>query len=376
MNPIHVARRLLDESTEPLSLKRVPPNLLVGEGASDYAFDHEIPLLPVDYLISPGAKDRWRKWSRDLEHAKRQEKAILNVDSREVAGLRNEAQPASPSLSAQPFPYPSERPSIAFPHSPGQQYMSPSSGRSPSNADTPVKLRSPLASDSSGRKHSGISGNGKRQNAADYSDDGVAIDAFIDEPFPPDDAELPPPLHDTHDTAGKPDPREDDVVDTVGAIAIDCWGNIAAGSSSGGIGMKHRGRMGPAALVGIGTAVHPARTNDKTQTSVACVTSGTGEHMATTTAASTCAERVYANQKKGKSGNLEATFEDDAIRSFISNDFMGHPSLKNSHSAGAIGVMVVKKTSDGAYLYFGHNTESFVSPLNTPMLGANFTSRP
>ncbi|KAL9038813.1 MAG: hypothetical protein Q9180_002903, partial [Flavoplaca navasiana] len=40
----------------------------------------------------------------------------------------------------------------------------------------------------------------------------------------------------------------DDITDTVGAIAVDCLGNIAAGSSSGGIGMKHRGRIGPAAL--------------------------------------------------------------------------------------------------------------------------------
>lgn len=47
--------------------------------------------------------------------------------------------------------------------------------------------------------------------------------------------------------------REDLVTDTVGCICVDRWGNVAAGSSSGGIGMKHRGRIGPAALIGVGT---------------------------------------------------------------------------------------------------------------------------
>jgi taspase (threonine aspartase 1) len=46
---------------------------------------------------------------------------------------------------------------------------------------------------------------------------------------------------------------DDHVTDTVGAVCVDRWGRVAAGSSSGGIGMKFRGRVGPAALIGIGT---------------------------------------------------------------------------------------------------------------------------
>ena len=37
--------------------------------------------------------------------------------------------------------------------------------------------------------------------------------------------------------------------------------------------------------------------------------------------------------------------------------------MKQSHSAGAIGVLGVKKTVDGVYLYFAHNTDSFVGSL-------------
>ncbi len=177
---------------------------------------------------------------------------------------------------------------------------------------------------------------------------------------------------------------DDDITDTVGAIAIDCLGNIAAGSSSGGIGMKHRGRIGPAALVGVGTAVIPLEVDDPEKTSVATVTSGTGEHMATTMAASACANRLYTSTRKSKRGGSESTDDDSAVKSFIERDFMGtsgppscltdetnhpslgHPSVKNSYSAGGIGVLGVKKTTDGIWLYFAHNTDSFVSHVPMP----------
>lgn len=115
----------------------------------------------------------------------------------------------------------------------------------------------------------------------------------------------------------------DDITDTVGAIAVDCLGNIAAGSSSGGIGMKHRGRIGPAALVGVGTAVVPIDADDTERTSVATVTSGTGEHMATTMAASVCANRLYTSTRKSKHGGSESTDEDSAVKGFVERDFMG-----------------------------------------------------
>ena len=153
--------------------------------------------------------------------------------------------------------------------------------------------------------------------------------------------------------------RLDHITDTVGAIAVDGWGRIACGASSGGIGMKYRGRVGPAALVGVGAAVVPVDPDDSEQVSVATVTSGTGEHMATTMAATTCAERLYQSVKKEKGGAYAEATEDEAIRSMIENEFMGHASVKNSNSAAAIGVLSVKKTRTGILLFYGHNTDSF-----------------
>lgn len=154
--------------------------------------------------------------------------------------------------------------------------------------------------------------------------------------------------------------NEDLVTDTIGAIAIDEKGQIAAGSSSGGIGMKHRGRLGPAALVGVGTAVVPSNDDDEDKVAVAAVTSGTGEHMATTLASQRCAERIYYGTRRGPKGtDVEEEDEDAIMESFILHDFMKHPGVLGCHSMGAVGVMVVKKTRRGYYLYFAHNTDSF-----------------
>lgn len=155
------------------------------------------------------------------------------------------------------------------------------------------------------------------------------------------------------------DDDQDMITDTVGAIAIDSYGRIAAGASSGGIGMKHRGRVGPAALIGVGSAVIPIDRNDDEGVAVAAVTSGTGEHMATTMASQKCADRLYHNTRRGVGGKDIPADEDEAMESFIQADFMGHYGVEHSMSTGAIGVMAVKQTNHGYYLYFAHNTDSF-----------------
>lgn len=248
-NPIQLARLVLEHSKEPMPLNLVPPNLLVGQGAIEYAFQRKIPVVPNDYLVSVFAKQRWTGW-----------KAALEKTARNGRGH-------------------------------------------------PVRER----------------GHG------DEKYDGGPLTAKQ--------------LIDTDDHM---------ISDTVGAIAIDSSGNIAAGSSSGGIAMKCQGRVGPAALLGIGTAVIPVSPADPQKTCVATVVSGTGEHLATTFSAITCANRIYANQEKETSRESASD-----VKVFIEKNFCQHPSVLHSNSKGAIGVLSVTRTVDGIWLTFAHNTNTF-----------------
>lgn len=362
-NPISLARVVLQESMKPLTLQRVPPNLLVGDGAVDFAYNHHIPVLPKDCLVSSGAKDRWRRWKQDLQIAEEDTRRLrrtsvqsvahtslpLNQSSSHLAAIGTSLRPLTESASEAVIIEDSPNRKIytkMVPESP-PAYSPPS--RDPMIDGSHVTYRASPSSLSSGvDSNLGTPSKRVRLNYIHRQRDGPEASSDGNSDLNPCSG------------CARADcvSEEDQIIDTVGAIAIDGFGNIAAGSSSGGIGMKHRGRTGPAALVGIGTAVIPVDPEDPNRTCVATVTSGTGEHMATTMAASTCSERVYSCVRR-RGGGIEYATEEEAMRTMIEKEFMDHPSVKNSNCAGAIGIMSVKKTSDGIFLYFAHNTDSF-----------------
>ncbi|ENH72955.1 Threonine aspartase 1 [Fusarium oxysporum f. sp. cubense race 1] len=391
-NPISLAKLVLDMSNKPLSLRRVAPNALVGEGARAFAEEHGLMIYPNEYMVSKNARDRFLRWQEDLKRAEskgQEPKALpetvdttatcppcqydtasptkphssLPRDQRAaiIAGTWNEGQPDSPFAGTpiQDAPSPDQSTSTSYfratstsPPTVGRSSFtrSPQEGATQTYAGVVSGAQGVLSSPfrpSLSRKGSGPD----RQSSSGPRG--------AKRPLSPDEKSQPHSRA-VHDRFHFGSVNEDIITDTIGAIAIDDRGQIAAGSSSGGIGMKHRGRLGPAALVGVGTAVVPCDDEDEDQVAVAAVTSGTGEHMATTMASQRCAERIYHGTRRGKGGaNIQDDDEDAIMESFIAEDFMKHPGVKNCHSAGAIGVMVVKKTPSGYYFYFAHNTDSF-----------------
>ncbi|KAG6276852.1 hypothetical protein E4U47_007816 [Claviceps purpurea] len=435
-NPISLAKLILDTSSQPLSLRRVPPNALVGQGARVFAEEHGMVTCANEYLVSKNSRDRFFRWQEDLLRAEEKMQDVRAslasqaapppaacvpcqydtapaVDSHElfprdhaaaiVAGTWNEGQPDSPYAGSPPM---SLHPRTASP------FASACTSRSKSpNPNQNQYLTSKGAAEN--WRVSSSSRGKRREGYEDYHNKGQSLPETsareasnpINQTaptYPPGDGASSPkkssrvsrdgvskkpsqnspnisglqgtkrPLHITRpQTLEAEGPwakrqgllarRDDDTItDTIGAIAIDDRGRIAAGSSSGGIGMKHRGRLGPAALVGIGTAVVPCADDDEDGTTVAAVTSGTGEHMATTMASQRCAERIYQGTRRVPGGGEVRDDDEDAVmESFIAQDFMRHPGVKGNSSQGAIGVMVVKKIRTGYYLYFAHNTDSF-----------------
>jgi taspase, threonine aspartase, 1 len=288
-NPISAARLILDYQDKPLSLQRVPPNFLVGQGATEFAFDHGMPIVTDELLISSTAKSRWLRWQHDVESAR--------VEQEAQSGKQTTGETRSSEVSTQSTSFSATVNPALLMTPPSSLHENPVSKEQEISPIDIIQHESTLVT-------------------ADGSDN-----IFDSKPVQPANCESQ--LEAPSSADGCIHRSDDSITDTVGAIAVDCYGRIAAGSSSGGIGLKHRGRVGPAALIGIGTAVIPEDTRDPEQTSVAAVTSGTGEHIATTLAANACASRVYYSDRKDETGMTENVTEEEAIKAMVDIDFMG-----------------------------------------------------
>ncbi|XP_051469515.1 threonine aspartase 1 isoform X3 [Apus apus] len=117
-------------------------------------------------------------------------------------------------------------------------------------------------------------------------------------------------------------------LDTVGAVVVDQEGNVAAAVSSGGLALKHPGRVGQAALYGCGCWAE--NTGAHTPYSTAVSTSGCGEHLVRTILAREC------------SCALQMEDAHQALLETMQNKFIGSPFLANED--GVLGGVIVLRS--------------------------------
>lgn len=144
------------------------------------------------------------------------------------------------------------------------------------------------------------------------------------------------------------------LLDTVGAVAIDHNGHIATAVSSGGIVLKHKGRLGQAAIPGAGCWA---------ETGAAVTSTGVGEYLIMSMFARKIHDALSKNS--GRSFNSEKC--DNISRSLVScfKDLAEAPSLAHvptsQRFAGFLSVHIDRVSAGGGsniFLSYGHNTSS------------------
>lgn len=146
---------------------------------------------------------------------------------------------------------------------------------------------------------------------------------------------------------GSPVIDGDTMQDTVGAVCVDSNGQIASAVSSGGIALKHPGRVGHAMFFGCGCWAQ-SHTKTSLSVSVGCSTSGSGEQLMRCNLAQTCCEGLL--QSDDPTSSLGSTFQ----RQYLKSPFLTDDAAR---LGGAIAVRYNHKDRDAEILWT-HSTDS------------------
>ncbi|GFU43949.1 threonine aspartase 1 [Nephila pilipes] len=139
---------------------------------------------------------------------------------------------------------------------------------------------------------------------------------------------------------------ENDLLDTVGAICVDSFGNVASAVSSGGLLLKFPGRIGQSPIYGAGCWAENSRENSRP--SVACTVTGAGEYLMKTIFAKECSTRLH--EKYDCVSALPDVFKEKFLDSIF---------LKNIDSKLA-GVLALKHYAPDNFceVAWAHNTKT------------------
>ncbi|XP_071478538.1 threonine aspartase 1-like [Diadema antillarum] len=140
---------------------------------------------------------------------------------------------------------------------------------------------------------------------------------------------------------------EDAMQDTVGAVCMDSHGHTASAVSSGGIVLKHPGRIGHAVMFGCGCWAQSHRQSSM-GVNAACSTSGCGEQLMRCCLARACCQAV-----------IDGDDPSAAVSSVFQKQFLKSPLLGDDSPrlGGALTLQCGDDTSKSELLWI-HSTES------------------
>ncbi|KAJ8028038.1 Threonine aspartase 1 [Holothuria leucospilota] len=157
-------------------------------------------------------------------------------------------------------------------------------------------------------------------------------------------------------------------LDTVGAICVGSHGNMASAVSSGGIILKHPGRVGHAACFGCGCWAQTYNMSTDEECSVAASTSGCGEDLMRVFLAKQCCDAIASMSDPLDA--INAVFKEQFLDAFV-NIFIIELKLASvsvileSPLLGDVseklgGAVVVKYERGNLELSLAHTTHSFI----------------
>ncbi|KAL4074155.1 nucleophile aminohydrolase [Scleroderma citrinum] len=131
---------------------------------------------------------------------------------------------------------------------------------------------------------------------------------------------------------------EDVPQDTIGAVAWDNCGNVAAGVSSGGLLLKDSGRVGQAAIFGTGCW---AQQSSDGQAGMACSISGSGEHIIRAGLARAIGDALQVAKNPGGAEEADVDVHDVLITT-LTEQFC-RPANERGVSHADVGVLLLTK---------------------------------
>ncbi|KAF9219618.1 N-terminal nucleophile aminohydrolase [Gyrodon lividus] len=131
--------------------------------------------------------------------------------------------------------------------------------------------------------------------------------------------------------------------DTVGAVAWDAAGNLAAGVSSGGLLLKYSGRIGEAATYGAGCW---AEQSPDGQSGLACSISGAGEHIMRAGLARTIADVLRPTEGSGQ-GDAEVDVHDLLTKTLLERFHIPIQTRGEAHPNAGVLLMTKEAQEDG-----------------------------